>query len=192
MQETDVVRTELSKVGIEVRDIYDLVNTGVEYPAAIPALIRLLDLKTLSPKTKEGIVRALTVKRAKGLANFTLLKLYESSQLNDTSLRWAIGNAFTVIIVREDIPKILEIIKNKNNGLSRQMFLLSLGVFKIEEVEVALIELLNDDEVVLHALSSLRKFKSIQAVNTVQTLMNHENNAVRKESKNYLAKARTW
>jgi HEAT repeat protein len=112
-----------------------------------------------------------------------LLDLYGKTPANEWSLRWAIGNAFSVIITNEDVPEILEIVKNKENSRSRQMFVYSLGKIKSLEVENTLIDLLSDDEVALHALSSLGKLKVKRALPYVINLQNHTNKTICKEAK---------
>ena len=42
VNDSDKVKTELLKIGIKVKDIYDLVNSSEKYPDAIPVLIDLL------------------------------------------------------------------------------------------------------------------------------------------------------
>ncbi len=54
---------ELRGVGIEVQSIYDLVNTSKPYSRAYPILVRHLRLSH-DTRTREGIIRALTVKEA--------------------------------------------------------------------------------------------------------------------------------
>jgi hypothetical protein len=182
------IRSELLKVGIGINSIYDLVNTKNSYRKAIPVLIGLLRNEFDEIKTCEGIVRALTVKEAKGLANTVLLDLYRKTPVVESSLRWAIGNAFSVIITEEDLNDVLEIVKNKENGTSRQMFVFALGKLKSCEVENILIDLLADEEVALQALSSIGKLKVWKAMPHVKGLTNHTNSTIRNQAKKLLAR----
>ena len=80
-EDEEKIREELSKVRIFVNSIYDLVNTKKPYPEAISVLIDLLEKNDISNRRiREGIVRSLTVKEAKGKANSILIAEY---------LRWS-------------------------------------------------------------------------------------------------------
>ncbi len=66
--DSKVIQTELEKVGIHIDSIYDLVNTSESYTEAIPILIDLVQKEFPNKRIQEGIVRALTIKEAKGKA----------------------------------------------------------------------------------------------------------------------------
>ena len=53
--------------GLRVSSVFDLVNARSKYPAAVPVLLRLLP-KLKNHIVREGAVRALTVKEARGVA----------------------------------------------------------------------------------------------------------------------------
>lgn len=178
----------IGDVGIRISNIYDLVNTNQPYPAAIPVLINLLDENYTSSKIVEGIVRALTVKEARGKANRTLLKLYFETPATERGLRWVIGNAFATIITDEDIGDILKIVNDPLNGESRRMFVYALGKIKSKEVEDALIQLLDDKDVALHAISALRRLRVVRALPSVEKLRSSSNPAVKKAANGFLKK----
>jgi hypothetical protein len=75
----------------------------------------------------------------------------------------AIGNVFTVIITNKDEDHIVDIVSNKNNGESRQMFVHALKAIKSVRVENTLIDLLNDSNVTGHAIYALGCMKSQKA-----------------------------
>lgn len=52
---------ELRAVGVEVDSVWDLVNTDVPYPLALPVLIRYLEDGELPDRVLEGVGRALAV-----------------------------------------------------------------------------------------------------------------------------------
>lgn len=184
------INAELAKIGIIVDNIYDLVNTNKPYREAIPVLINLLKECKEPSSIKEGIVRALAVKEAAGKANSTLLDEYDKTPKDRASFRWAIGNTISVIITHDDVSRILPIIQNKENGISRQMFVLALGKAKEKksEFEDILIKLLDDDEVASHALDALGKIKSQKAKEKISTLINHPRSLIRKEAQKALKK----
>lgn len=179
-EDEEKIREELSKVGIYVDSIYDLVNNKKPYPQAIPVLILLLKKGDISNcRIREGIIRSLAVKEAKGKANAVLINEYKRTPIEQQSLRWSIGNSIRVLITDKDIEDVLEIVRNKENGSSRQMFVLALGKFKSEIVEDTLIQLLNDEEVTVHALNALRKLRSKNAKKRIAELTSHPNTIIR-------------
>src|SRR5215467_9685753 len=62
-REQAVLLAELRNAGFHVQSVWDFVNTANKYPAAIPVLLRHVSLP-YSKRTKEGIIRALTINYA--------------------------------------------------------------------------------------------------------------------------------
>jgi len=176
---------DLSKVGLRLSSVYDLVNTKEHYPEAIDSLVDHLS-KDYHEKIKEGIIRALAVKEAAGKATPTLVAEYHKLPKEKQNLRWIIGNTVYNTISAADVNEILKIVLDKRNGYSRRPFVLALGKTKSDDVETALISLLDDDEVVLQALGALQKFKSPGVKSKVAELVDHPNVQVRKLAKKLL------
>ena len=57
----DPIVAELRAVGVEVASVWDLVNTDVPYPSALPVLARYLEDGELPDRVLEGLGRALAV-----------------------------------------------------------------------------------------------------------------------------------
>jgi hypothetical protein len=189
MDEDDLkISKALEKVGIYIEDIYELVNTNKSYPEAIPVLIELIKEDFNYIKVKEGIIRALAVKEAKGIAVPFLIEEYNRISKENEGYRWAIGNTVSVTFNSENVESILNIILNKTNGTSRQMFVYCLGNTKSEKVEDTLISLLDDDEVVNHALYALGKMKSRKSIYKISSLLNHHNAFTKKKAEKILRK----
>ena len=185
------IRDRLLNVNIQINNISDLINTKERYPEAISVLVDLLKEDFDCIYTKEGIVRALTVKEAKGIANKPLLEeYYKVDKQEYRSFSWAIGNAFEVIIQSEDVDPILEIVKDKNNGTSRRMFVMALAKIKSrkEDIENILIPLLEDDDITGHVLYTLGKLKSEKAREKIIPYLNHPKAYYRREAKGALKK----
>ncbi len=185
------IKNELLKVGISINGIYDLVNTRVRYPEAVPLLIDIVDKKFDDIHIQEGVVRALTVKEATGKANATLLSVYNNTSKEKDLFRWIIGNAFNTIITKNDIEEILQIIQDKTNGESRQMFVLALGKVKPTQAEDILIDLLDDDDVLVHTISTLGRMKSQRAREKILLLNSHSKTFIRNSAKAALKKIDT-
>lgn len=178
---------DLKKAGLNITSSWDLVNTKSSYKPAIPILLEHLS-KPYHLKNKEGIVRALAVKEAIGKASPILIAEYNRTPKDKTLLRWAIGNTIYTTITENDVESILSIVQEKTNGMSRQMFVAALGKVKSEKAENVLINLLDDEEVTLHALEALGRMKSSKAKEKIAMLTNHPKALIRKEALKALKK----
>jgi len=180
------LKEELEKIGIKIEEIYDLVNSPKSYPEAIPILVRFLSKNFIDDRLKEGIIRALAVKEAKGKCGKVLIKEFNKTPKEKSLLRWAIGNTMEVVISKNDIDDVIKIIKDKTNGISRQMFIKALGKIKTDKTENILIDLLDDEEVAIFAVEALGKMKSQKAKNKINELLNSKNKLVKKEAEKAL------
>ncbi len=187
------IQSALSAVGVHIDNIYDLVNTSAPYPEAVPILIKLLSEGVGSQREREGIIRALAVKQAKGKANAVLMEEFFKSKNEPMYYRWAIGSTIYTIVEKNDLKNIMEIVLNKEHGMARQMFVLSLGKIKSVESEKTLVTLLTDGDVAGHALSALGKNNLLLAAAKIQELdlISNPFVLVRKESKKILNKIAT-
>ena len=140
---------ELAEVGIRIESVWDLVNTSASYPEAIPILIKHLS-KPYYYRNKEGIVRALAVKEAKGIANKAVMEEYRRLPKEDPNqpwifhYRWAFGNTMSVIVTKDDLSDLIEIVLDKRNGESRTGFIAALAKIKSPKVIEVLHKLEND------------------------------------------------
>ena len=183
-QEIMHLSKELIEAGCKYTDPWDLVNTKESYPEAIDILVKHASMP-YHDRNKEGIIRALSVKEAKGKANTVLISEYNKIPKEKHNLRWVIGNAICVIITTEDTDSVLSIVEDKENGMSRDRFVLALGRIRSDKVEDCLIKLLDDSEMVPYALQALRKIKS---KGEIISLTNSSNDLIKKEAQKTLAK----
>ncbi|MEM6362741.1 MAG: hypothetical protein AAF731_21810, partial [Bacteroidota bacterium] len=109
---------ELKVLGINIESIWDLVNTKSSYKAAIPILIAHLS-KPYHIKNKEGIIRSLAVKEAKGVACRAIIDEYHKASKDNFNYRWTFGNTMSVIITEEYLNDVVAIVQDENNGESR-------------------------------------------------------------------------
>jgi hypothetical protein len=173
---------ELNEAGYPVDSIDELRESGIPYKTAIPILLKWLPQITSETGAKESIVRALSVPWAKPAALFPLFAEYRSASKQEEGLKWAIGNALEVIVDDSVFNEIAELVKNKDHGKSREMLVLALGKIKNPNAIDLLIELLNDDEVVGHALIALGKLKAIKALPYIKKMTTHSKLWVRKQA----------
>ena len=139
---------ELRNINITIESVWDLVNTRSKYPKAIPLLMKYLPLvKNL--KNKEAIIRALTVREAKGIAVPLLVNEYRQLSSDDENLKWVIGNAINETITAVHVDSIFPIVLNKENGFTRQMFVVALGKIKSDNVKNVLKHLIMESDKVI-------------------------------------------
>jgi hypothetical protein len=86
---------DLRSVGVSVSSVWDLVNTRISYTAALPILEKHLSIPHHA-RTIEGIVRALSIREAKGKAAQTMLAMLRNAGDHPGEVRWALVNALTV------------------------------------------------------------------------------------------------
>lgn len=134
---------EVLKAGIRIKSVWDFVNTADRYAEAIPILIKHLSCP-YDRRTKEGIVRALAVKEAKGLANKEIIEEYHKAPNEDHHFRWAFGNTMSVIVTKDDLDELIEIVTDESNGESRTGFIEALAKIKSPKVIEVLHQLEND------------------------------------------------
>jgi len=135
-KEDELITMELIKVGFKVSSLFDLINYKTTDIGFINLLIAYLDSDKISdPIIKDGIIRAITVKKAKGLVEEKLLDYYNSLELEKELIGWSIGSWFEFLYSDLYFYQIKKIIENKKNGASRQMFIMALCKTKEYKLE---------------------------------------------------------
>jgi hypothetical protein len=112
---------ELKDVGFQAESVWDFVNTADKYPAAIPVLLRHL-MAPYSKRTREGIVRALTVKYAGPEVLLELIRQFQE-QTDDSanSLKWVLGNAISEVATPADAETMIALATDPVHGEARDM-----------------------------------------------------------------------
>jgi HEAT repeat protein len=180
--------SDLVTVGFIYSSIDDLRRSGVRYEKAVPVLVKWLALVT-NQALKESIVRALSVPWARPVAALPLIAEFKATKgLNSDSLKWAIGNALSIVADDSVFPEIAELVADKRHGKAREMLAVALGNMKNPQATDLAIQLLNDETVVGHALTALAKLKSERARPYIEAMADHPKPWVRKEAKKALVK----
>lgn len=180
---------ELADVGYPVESVADLRSSGSRYRAAVPVLVRWLDLSE-DTFEKEEIVRALSVPWARDEALDPLIALFRSvpvtGQENEL-LRWGIGNALEVLWADSRFDELVALARDESFGKAREMVVLGLGRSKRPEAGRVLIELLDEPVVSGHAVKALRKLKVPEARPHLERMLDDDRAWVRKEAQRALA-----
>lgn len=192
-KEDEFITMELRKAGFKVSSLFDLINFKQTDFSYIQLLLEFLESDKINDIwMKSGIVRAITVRNAKGIAENQLLEYYANlkTEREKESIGWSIGNWFEYLYSDLYFEQIKKISEDKNNGMSRQMFIMALGKTKKHKLiaEKLLLELTFDKEVALHAISSLGKLKSMNSIERLTELTNDKNKTIKKEANKALKK----
>jgi len=143
------------------RSITDLVYSKVRCPQSIPILVKHLQMKHL-PNIKHGIVDALAVPEARGIAFEPLVEEFRSIDDPNSSYKWSVGVAIAQTATPETVPTVLALIRDKRHGHARDELPLALLSLPADEAE-ALLEPLTEDpdlaKCVTAALKRIRRHK---------------------------------
>ena len=146
---------ELRAAGVMVASAWDLVNTAVPYPDALPILLEHLE-KPYPAAVREGIARALAVREAHfGWA--VLMRLYR----NETDVRVKDGMAVAIAgaTSADTIKEVVALVRDTRQGPSRVLLLRALERSSDEGVRAALVELSTDPDLKKEIRAILRRHK---------------------------------
>lgn len=175
---------EVREKGIEITDINDLMKINMKYRDLIPILLKYLNEVT-DVSDKEFIVRCLGVKGFAEAAKPLINEFYKSSNI---TYKWAIGNSLSIISDIESVPELITIAQEKEHGIARQMIVDGLGAYKSDDVKAVLVRLLNDDEVVGHAISGISKTGDRSLIKYIEPFLSYKVKWVRNEASKAIKK----
>ncbi len=181
------VLQELASIGFRVQSIGDLRQSGAEYATAVPVLVRWLS-RVANAQVKEDIVRTLSVTWAAPAAVSAMIAEFKSADdPKGDGLRWAIANGLAVIADDTAFDEIAQLVQDTRYGKAREMLALALGNSRSPHAASVLISLLDDEQVVGHAVMALGKLKSAAARARLEQLQQHPTEWVRAEVTKALA-----
>jgi hypothetical protein len=178
------VLEDLKQKGFNVQSVGELRLRGGEYHDAIPVLLQWLQ-KVTDRNVKEDILRTLSVAWAGQVVAPVFLREFQLCK--DEYLRWVIGNGLGITADQSMLPDLLNLARDVRYGPSRTMIVLALGRFKGEPVVAALIDLLDDRDVVMFAIMALGKLRAVEARTHIESLLEDPIPDIRKEAKKALA-----
>jgi HEAT repeat protein len=181
----------LREQGLAVSSVWDLVNTTDDYSEFAPVLVTMLS-RTADYDVKEGIVRALSLKRFRPLAfealMSTLEDLFDDMSPRADTLKWAIGNALWAQATKADGEHLTSLLRREEAGGARQMIALAIGRIKHRAAVPLLIRLLKDPEIAGHAASALGKMNPQEAEDALRQLVESSKGYAKKEAGKALAR----
>jgi hypothetical protein len=183
---------DLRDAGLQVTDVWQLVNSRQSYPAAVPILVRWLDLLgeevPLDAERRElleGVVRALTVREARPAAAGPLIRLFRRFAINDQALGWVIGNAVHEVAVGQNADEVLGLVLDDQFGAARQMLAASLARIGKgrRDIGAALAEVVTDDDLTAFVIPVLASLNPDVARALVPTFLKSSRPLVREKAR---------
>lgn len=158
--------------------------------AAMPVLIEHLPHLS-EPALVETVAAHLARPWAKGHAFPALLEAFRAWAPRDGHVGWQLGDALATAAGKANGAQLIELAVDPRYGLARQMVVLALWRFKADDPGPALLGLINDPEVALHAMSALRRLLGNEAALPHLRLVRdtHPDPGVRAQAKRQVAKA---
>lgn len=183
------VLEDLEKIGVIVDTISDICKLNQSYyKKAVPILLKWLK-KIEDEDIKEEIVRTLSMPWAKPIAAKPFIEEFiDAPNEALSSLKWAIGNGLSIVADDSVFEEIVNLVKNKKHGKSREMLAVALGNMSTPQAISVLIDLLKDEEVAGHAIMGLRKLNAIKARPFLDSFLNHPKLWIRNQAKKTITK----
>ncbi len=181
------VVADLRRLGFDVGSVQELYQRRIDYRAAVPVLLHWLP-QVSNESVKETIIRALSVRWARRIATPALIREYDRQVDRPAGIKWAIGNALSVVADDSDIQEVIRLVRDVKNGKSREMVALALGNMQNPMAVDVLIDLLADEEICGHAIMALGRLKAKKARSLIETFQGHTKPWIRTEAKRALAK----
>lgn len=175
---------EVREKGVEITNINDLMKINMKYRDLVPILLRYLNDVT-DESDKEFIIRCLGVKGFVEASKPLVSEFYKS---NNETFKWAIGNSLSIISDIDSIQDLIKIAQEKEHGIARQMIVDGLGKYKTDDVKAVLVNLLNDDDVVGHAISGLSKTEDKTMIKYIEPFLKYKVKWVRNEASKAIKK----
>jgi hypothetical protein len=193
MIEEDQMAVEaLRTVGVEVRGVWDLVNTKEPYPEAIGVLLDLLQ-QVQNIRIKEGVARALAVPEARPVAARPLIKEFldfPSKTKKQQHTKWAIGYALSVVADDSVFEDVLVLLNDPRHAWTRSGVVGALCNMKAHRDRAieALLGFLQDEDLGVQAVIALGNLRVRKARPRIEPFLKHSDSWVRQQTKRALAK----
>jgi HEAT repeat protein len=140
---------------------------------------------------KEDIVRTLSVPWAGSAAAAVFIE--ELEKVDDPKgdgLRWTIANGLAVVADDSVFDELARLVRDRRYGKAREMLALALANMRDPRAVAVLLDLLDDEQTVGHAVIALGKLKAAAAQKRLEALTRHPTEWVRKEARKALASVR--
>ena len=143
----------LRRAGVSINSVWDLVNTSVPHPDALPVLIEHLT-GSYHPRILEGIARALAVRDPYAIEHAwpVALDLFLRAEADEAikeptrrGFKAGLAAALSVLYTDERLPQVFELIRDSRHGDSRALLIAGLREFRKNEKAKEFLEFLCED-----------------------------------------------
>src|SRR5215467_2979850 len=177
---------DLAKIGYKIDWLSDL-RRKKSWATAIPILLDWL------PRIKHrnlelDIIRCLSVPWTGSKATGYFIEKFTKVAELDPQYAWVIGNALSIVDVTGREKAIISLCRNSRFGSARQMVVIALHRIADPDAENTALDLLDENDVRLHAIIALGKMKSKRALFQLEKLLADKNPAIRKEARKAITK----
>ena len=180
----DKLIRQVKERGYEIKTIDDLMRMDESNKDLIPVLLEHL-AEVTDEVDKEFLVRWLTVK---GYTEVTAALIQEFYSAKNPHYKWAIGNALSVIEDKSAYPELLKIVQDPKHGIGRQMIVYGLWKHNCDETKQVLISLLNDEDVLSHAIYALSRMRDPSLIPYLEPFLTYQVTWIRNEAKKGVAR----
>lgn len=111
----------------------------------------------------------------------------EFKKASDDGLRWTIANALEVVAGDAEFDELVRLVRDKRYEKSRQMLTFALAKMRNPRAPSVLMESLDDEQTVGHAVMALGRLKAVEARARLEELTRHPKRWIRDEARNALA-----
>ena len=173
---------DLAAHGIQIKAVAELRSKRESFLTALPFLLKWLPVIT-QPQVRSDLVNTLATPWASPVAAKPLIKEFKREAADsDESIRWAIGNALSFVADDSVREAVTDLVCDKRYGRSREMLAVALANMSPDRVFPILVSLLDDEELVGHAIIGLAKLKLPAARPYFQKYIDHPKQWVREEA----------
>ncbi|MCP3880719.1 MAG: hypothetical protein GY701_20350, partial [Sulfitobacter sp.] len=151
----------LHDVGCDADSPWDLVNRRTSYRSAVPVLVEWLDRVDEDvpvadrQKFREGLIRSLGVREARGGAvPKALVREFRRPEF-DWTTRWAVANSLSVVADDSVFDDLVALARDRSYGRAREMLMPALARADKARAADVLIGMLDDDDLIGHVIGAL-------------------------------------
>jgi hypothetical protein len=148
---------DLLAVGYQADSVWDLVNTAIPYPEALPVLLDHLQRPYPDP-VRDGIARALAVRQAK-FGWHVLVRLYRAEPEPDGRVKQGLAAAVAAAADDDLLDELIALLRDVQLGPTRVFLLSALTRSKDPRARAALTELATDPDLAKEIQVILRRRK---------------------------------
>jgi HEAT repeat protein len=120
-----------------------------------------------------------------------LVEEFRCASAAQVLLKWAIGNALSVVADEAVFDDVAELVRDQRHGKAREMLAVALGNMSTPAAVAVLTELLQDDEVAGHAIIGLGNLRATAARGAIEGFLRHPKSWIRAEARKALKKIGT-